>query len=518
MARAVDRATRAAQLQPVRQNVLFGFTRVVDAKLELTPAVLGALADDVGRDHGDQLLQAIDKGPGDGALVWPRPQGHVELVASLVRQLVKGGGASLQVAITPEQARWLEGVVTRQGAPVSRAMGGAGAFCANLASAFAPLTPRFFSREALPRGIADRFASRVEVVDARGTSLPPSSRATDEPARVNYSAEYSAGHALSVLGRRQLKVDGVVVPLTTSGAGRVILGTKAKDIEPGFDGVDRASLQKMARDNDVFFFVGSHYLTQSAPAAAHAAAEQLAASLDVMKAANKKLVRHLQYVVPKVAANEATVLGALAGHVESMSLNSVEVPALLHRLHEAGKSTVDADPHAPRAHAETPAQMVSGALGLFDAMKLSRVHLHGSEGDLVVVAGTVDVERTRASLLRARQLATMKATVDNGEIKGPDDLFDVAPVVLGTGLAAVEAFADEVARRYALAPAERDRVAREWCFHDDASGRTLFFVPSRGIHDRTGGTVSLGDTIDATALLLARTEARPPQHPQLVGR
>jgi ADP-dependent phosphofructokinase/glucokinase len=515
MQRAVDRAARAATLSPVRQNVLFGFTRVVDAKLSLSPAVLGALADDVGAADADRLLQAIDKGPGDSALVWPRPQTRVELVASLVRQLVKGGGASLQVSITPELSHWLEDVVAREGTTVNRAMGGAGAFCANLACAFSPLRPRFFSGEPLPRGIADRFAQRVEVVDKTGSSSSPRARATDEPARVNYSAEYTGGQGLVVLGRDTLTIDGKPTMLATSGSGRVILGTKARDITPGFDGVDHASLQKLARDNDVFFFVGSHYLTQGAPADAHAAAARLADDLDVMKAENPALVRHLQYVVPKVAAHEATVLSALAGHVESMSLNAVEVPALVHRLHAAGLTGTPADPGTPRDIAEQPSTMLSGALGLAQAMKLSRVHLHGAEGDLVVVDGPVDVDRTRAALLKARQVAAMKATNDSGEIKGPEDLFDVVPVVLGTGLAAVEAFADDVARRFSLSPAERDRVARDWCFADKDGGRTIFFVPSRGIHDRTGGTVSLGDTIDATALLFARTAGRPPVHPQL---
>jgi ADP-dependent phosphofructokinase/glucokinase len=518
MARAVDRATRAAALQPARQNVLFGFTRVVDAKVALTPQVLGALADECGRRYGDQLLHAIDQGPGDGALVWSRPQGQVELVASLVRQLVKGGGASLQIAITPEQARWLEDVVAAEGVDVARAMGGAGAFAANLASAFAPLRPRFFSRDPLPAGIADRFAERVEVVDGHAAAAPARSRASNEPARVNYSAEYGGGQTLAILGRTALKIDGKTTPLSTTAAGRVILGTSAKDVTPGFDGVERAALQKMARDNDVFFFVGSHYLTQGAPADAHAQAEQLAASLDVMKAANPRLVRHLQYVVPKVAAQEATVLGALRGHIESMSLNAVEVPALLHRLHAAGLAAADADPHAPRATAETPAEMVRGALGLADAMQVGRVHLHGLEGDLLVVTGRVDVERTRAALLKARQVAAMKATNTSGEIKSRDDLFDVVPVVQGSGLAAVEAFADDLARRHGLSTEERDRVARDWCFTDVTHDRTVFFVPSRGIHDRTGGTVSLGDTIDATALLFARAEGRGAQPPQLQVR
>ena len=40
-------------------------------------------------------------------------------------------------------------------------------------------------------------------------------------------------------------------------------------------------------------------------------------------------------------------------------------------------------------------------------------------------------------------------------------------------------------------------------------------APSRGIHARAGGTISLGDTIDATALLYSLKTDRPPKplHP-----
>lgn len=52
-------------------------------------------------------------------------------------------------------------------------------------------------------------------------------------------------------------------------------------------------------------------------------------------------------------------------------------------------------------------------------------------------------------------------------------------------------------------------VAHNW-FYRDEDNRTRFFVPSRGIHDFTGGTVSLGDTIDSTALIMGQVPTTPP--------
>jgi ADP-dependent phosphofructokinase/glucokinase len=521
--RAVDRARRARDLVPVRQNVLCGFTRVVDAKLKLGPELVSKLCADVGKDSADLLLAAIDKGPGPeaapGTIAFPHPHTKVELVASLVRQLVLGKGASLQLPISSELATWLEHEVNGNG--LSMAMGGAGAFAANLMSALRNVRPRFFAKDPLPEKIADRFAPRVEVVTANGSTTTTTKHRDQSPARVNFSCEYDDGAVLSVLGRGALKINGETVPLVSSGAGRVILGTKAKDVVPGFADVDDAALWKMGKEHDLFFMVGSHYLTQSSPAVAGAQAAELGRALDVMKAANSKLVRHLQYVVPKVAAQEATVLGALKGHVESLSMNAVELPALIDRLHTAGLSRVDENPNLSRDLAEDAPAMITGARALKEALGLSRVHLHGLYGDLIICNAadggtTVDVDRTRLALLRARQLASMKATNDTGEIKSSDDIFDVAAVVQGRCLAAVHRFADALMHLHGFDDAVRKEIVRDWCFKDPRSNEVIFFVPSRGIHDRSGGTVSLGDTIDASALVFGKAEGRPKEHPQLV--
>jgi len=288
-------------------------------------------------------------------------------------------------------------------------------------------------------------------------------------------------------------------------------------VKPGFDGVSTSTLEKLARDNDVFFFVGAHYLTQSPGDAA-----SLATALATMKRANPSLLLHAQYVVPKVHDTEPAVWGALKGKLDSLALNSVEVAPFVDSLYDGGFSKLDLDPHVPKEASEDPAHMLDGALAIVDALSLERVAVHGIEGDLVVslpgMPGAVDPKRQTLALLKARQLASNKTANDSGEIKSADDIFAVVPSVRGTGLAALHRFADAVQHKFHLSDAERDRVVERWWFKCD-DGTVIHFVPSRGIHDRTGGTVSLGDTIDSAALLFAVEPKRAPviKHGAFVG-
>lgn len=516
MDRAVRRSQRAALLTPATQSDLFGFTRVVDAKVQLDSASLAALAKACGNDEA--LAQAIDRGPPDGGPVWPRPGNAIELVASLVRQVALGGGGSRQLGISPELASWLDQTLQAAGFAPKKAMGGAGAFAANLAAALG-VQASFFSADEVPAAIAERFAPGVKLVDKRGVGHEPSEHADETPARVNMSLEYGKDQALELFGKDTLRVNGQSTSLVPGGNSRVIVGALAKDVRPGLQGVDEATLQKLARQSDVFFFVGAHYLTQ-AKSAAEAAAEaaELARALSVMKKANPALVIHAQYVVPKVFENEPAVWGALKGVIDSLALNVVEVAPFVDALVDGGLCSAGTarklPTEVPREASEDPAHMLEGALAMVDGMALPRAHLHGLEGDLVVSApgtpGAKDPERQTLALVKARQLAANKAANDSGEIKTASDIWAVVPSVRGTGLAALHRFADAVQERFGLSDSERALVLERWWWKNPTDGMVIHFVPSRGIHDRTGGTISLGDTIDASALMFA-LEGRAPK-------
>ncbi|MBN9413929.1 MAG: hypothetical protein J0I12_00765 [Candidatus Eremiobacteraeota bacterium] len=460
MVRAIDRSQAAQEMQAVPQAGLFGFTRLTDAKLEIQGDML------------EQLQRRADPEKSCG-----------QLVDKLRQHLAHGDGASLQINLDDHSGPWLAQSLQSMGADVKEAMGGAGGFCANAAAAIENVQSSFWNLGGLPPKVSAGLNPEVVIYDDQGRQ-----RRADEavdPAqkdRVNYIAEY----------RKGTQIGDSVAPAS----GRVILSTPGGQ-EIGFGKASAEVLAKTIEGKDLLFFAGSHYLTKGDPARATDLANQLA----IMKFANPKATFHLQYVAPKDPAHEAEVMNRLKSQVDSLSLNSVEVPALLERLNPnyCGPAST-----ASREVMEHPPHLLENALELKEAMGLKRLHFHGLHGDLLVCPTPKDPERNVLALMRARQVAAMKATNPSGEIKKADqELWPVLPVVEGACLASVQKFADAVQGRYQLSDTQRDQVAKDWYF-DDGRGSTVYFVPSRGIHDRTGGTVSLGDTIDSMALIYGR--------------
>ncbi len=446
MLRAIERADAAQRLKPVPTEALFGFTRLTDAKFPLTSGLLDRLS---------------------------RAEAAESVVVEGLSAALNGKGASEQLNLDARAADWLTRTLRHQMVFTSQAMGGAGAFCANLAAMQPNVRAAFWALGGLPPTVAAGMNPAVTVLDEQGRQRSP--RQAVDPGqhdRVNYIAEYSSQ--------------------TGGPSGRLILSTPG-DQEIGFGTASDQVLRQTIAGKKLFFFAGTHYLTRGDLAQAG----ELTRDLGVMKQANPECLFHLQYVKPKDPANEKAVLEKVAPFVDSMSLNSVEVPALLERLTSDYRGPASG---SDRDILEQPTHLLAGALQLKQAMGLQRVHLHGREGDLVVARTPKDKERTVLALMRARQLASMKATNDSGQIARTGEMWPVLPLVEGKCLAAVQRFADAIQSRYGLTQSERAQVVRDWYF-EDGEGNTIFFVPSRGIHDRTGGTVSLGDTIDCTALL-----------------
>ena len=460
MARAIDRSQAAQEMKAVPQSDLFGFTRLTDAKLEIQGSML------------DQLQQMADAQKSCG-----------QLVEKLRHHLIHGDGASLQINLDDHSGPWLAESLRKIGADVKEAMGGAGGFCANAAAAIENVQSSFWNLGGLPPKVSAGLNPEVVIYDDQGRQRR-AGEAVDETQkdRVNYIAEY----------RKGTQIGETVAPAS----GRVILSTPGGQ-EIGFGKASAEVLTKTIEGKDLLFFAGSHYLTKGDPSRATDLANQLA----VMKIANPRALFHLQYVAPKDPANEAEVMNRLKSQVDSLSLNSVEVPALLERL----TANYSGPPSSsPREVMEQASHLLSNALQLKDEMGLKRLHFHGLHGDLLVCPTPKDPERNVLALMRARQVAAMKATNASGEIKQADqELWPVLPVVEGVCLASVQKFADAVQSRFGLNNEQRDQVAKDWYF-DDGRGSTIYFVPSRGIHDRSGGTVSLGDTIDSMALIYGK--------------
>ncbi len=479
--RFVTRSLMAENLRLFVRSPLLGFTRLVDAKCPLTPELLDSMKSAVlaeGVTEHD-LHGLIQNGPADGRIAWKKPGNPAELYATLIRQTQLGSGDSLQIALSPELKGWLEAQL--KNVPIGRAVGGAGAFCANLAAALNIPHVRFFSREGLPEGLKKMLHPAIGVVGPDGDVAKRMPGSKNE-ARINYALEY----------------DGRSVGTSS---GRIICSTK-ESFAPELGEVSRPALKKLAREHDLFFIVGPHYFTAETREVCLQKSRRLADQLRTMKSFNPKLWTHFQYVVPKDEKNEAAMLSQLRSSVDSMSLNACELPELIGRLAAAGMAQPSVDPRMNAARAESAEAMLAGAAELKAALGLKRVHIHGRNGDLIIDEGK-GRRRGVLAAMRGRQLAVQKAAIQTGELKSPHEVERLVPLPSAKSLAAIYEFSDALSGRLGLSPKQTSKLHRRW-WHRDEAGDTYSFVPARALYTREGGTISLGDTIDFTTLVFSR--------------
>ena len=163
--------------------------------------------------------------------------------------------------------------------------------------------------------------------------------------------------------------------------------------------------------------------------------------------------------------------------------------------------------------------MLEAAEDLMGAFSLSRLHLHAMAGDLLVIDGCEDPHRQVLALLRARQYVSMKAANPSGEVrvaKGKKrEVWPVHATFPGEHLAAEHEFADAMQARFGLTDLQREQILRDRWYRDPETRRVYVFVPSRGLRDKRGGTISAGDTIDLVALLLGREKSGRTTRPRM---
>jgi ADP-dependent phosphofructokinase/glucokinase len=523
VARYQHRFARAQRMRPRTSRVLFGFTRLIDAKVMLSPALIETAAKDGAVDRA-RLLALIDSGPAMGT--WGSIDDPTTLLAAVLRHQVAGEGKSLQLQITSKLSQWLETVLARGNFKVKRSVGGAAAFGANLVSVFPGTRVTFHSAQTVSPEQARGFTRGVRVVTASTSAKgAPARRVADPeaPTKINYIIESGAGVLLPRIDRTApgaealLRVDGRWRAARTADlAGRIILSTQAS-YDPTFDPkLKRAQLEQLARFNDVFVLVGLHYLTSYEPSELARVARRLERQLRVLRAANPELYVHYQYVRAKNVENEWRAFRAVHGLIDSMSLNATELRALARALQgkrlEPRRRTVriealgEQNQEDERQAQEEPSEIYRLGQELMLALGLRRLHVHGYDVDLILQrnGNARSMRRQSMAAMKGRQVGVNKVVGASGEIRRSADLWPVTPSVSGQGLGALQRFGDFLAREEGLNPAARQRVVESGIYLDGADGVSVAISPSRRFNTIRGGLVSLGDTLDLTTLVYGR--------------
>jgi ADP-dependent phosphofructokinase/glucokinase len=503
-----DRFARAQRLSAPRQNILFGFTRLVDARVRFDHHALTALAE---RVDPAAFSRYFRRGPhandtwGEKGVI----DEMAELTAALTYHLKFNQGKSLQVSISPSLKQELEGSLAKgNGAgpiPLKRVLGGASAFGANMAAALGH-NARFHSAETPSVEQSALFTRRVRVVTKQtgprgrqaGAVADPTS-----PTKVNYIIDIPAAETYDIFGER------AQAPGEDS---RIIVSTRA-NYPPVFDPrMTRAELRELARQNDILFKVGLHYLSAEPPQQAARTGRLLRTQLRLMRRANPRLYIHYSYVVPKDAAREGELFEYTDGLIDSIDLNAVELTGLCRNLHGArlqGKTVTMPDIVFEDGDPEDPRRVYELAVALQKATGMERVRVHARWMDMVVVKTDAHkplahkrMQAEARASHASRALATMKVANESGEIAKASDRWTVLPSLPADGIATVMKLADHLAEKNVLAPSDRRRFVIEGTHVATRSnGLSIAATPAREYHDMTGSKVSAGDTLALGALL-----------------
>jgi hypothetical protein len=492
------RFSRAQDLKPAKQRVLFGFSRLIDAKVKVTPGFASALSTHAELDP-TTLASARRAGPRpDGT--WGVIDSPEKLVAAMEHDKLHGGGASLQLQISPAVSAWLERVIAQTGTVVSRAVGGAAAYGANLATHFNGTQVSFHSAQTVSPEQARGFVPRVRIVTRESGPRGVSSRnprASDptSPTKTNYILE-SVGTGRNV--------------------GRIILSTEAT-YPPTFDpSMGKKELGALARANDVFIMVGPHYLTGYEPRQLERTGLRLRWQLREMRRANPDLLVHYQYVRAKDPTKEWRTFRLLDGMIDSLSLNATELGALVEnlaghpiRMNGGTVRLPKLPPATSRDDLEQPARIHQLATALIQGLGIERLHIHAYDVDMILVRGgsAARMHREGQAALKGRQLGINKVVNPSGQVRYRREGWPLIPTLEGQSLGTLHRFADALQTGGKIDQRGRALLVEQGLFMDRSSGISVSVTPTRQFHLDPGGRVSLGDTFDITTLLHAHRPA-----------
>jgi ADP-dependent phosphofructokinase/glucokinase len=295
--------------------------------------------------------------------------------------------------------------------------------------------------------------------------------------KINWIIEFKEGERISFLGKT----------LVAPRANRVILSSPVNMV-PVFDPDLEPLLPQLGKKIDFVFLSGLQYLRQryADGRTCDSVLKREEKLLKDLKAGNKKLLVHYEYVPAKNAIVDDKILENVRLFADSCGINEVELRKALWELgfEEEAKNLEEK---------ESVANLLLGAEKLFFALKLKRLHVHtlGYYIELRKIEKNksgVSPEKIVDSLLFASLASTARAA-EGKEVSMMQVRKHAGVPVSEIGLRALEEAAQELGGDEFLKKGFAEK-----------NGVFYFVVPAQ-VNERPKGTVGLGDTVSSSALV-----------------
>lgn len=459
----------APKLKKLR--ILAGFNAVTDYIKFVDPKTVQKAFNSL--DEAERK-KALEKSQSDANhLTHPR-----DFLAQLVR-CMRIGKAGLVVA-SPEVLKWLDEAF---GAPDEKRLGGQAALMAAQLSELGATACIYPANLSVDQAKILPDEACVPVADKKKLRLlkPIKAARPEDPTQTSWIFEFTRGQVLELSGERieSPRQNRLIVAYPSN-----YTAAFKKDMEP--------LLPKLAKELDVLMVSGYHALNAKT---AKKDLKTITDQLRKIKKANLKIQIHYEFVPYEEDTVGKAALKALAGTVDSMGMNEVELVGVL-KLLGFKKNAQDIEKH------ESAETLYEGAAAVLEKLRLSRVHVHSLGYNVLVVSKKVDADKARDGALFGSVAATVKSMT--GKLGQAALAKNVALKVSETGYNQIGQFESSVwdswqkKKRKPISSLLRKQFMSSGIF-DEQKHHTAIIVPAP-VATGLKTTVGLGDVVSACAI------------------
>lgn len=460
----------------------------------------------------NELLVAIDKGPGGGAIIWESPQTPVELLASIVRWAIIREGDKIRIRTGPTIRNWIHSTLAEADYDTAPRLGGVSAVGAALSQALGH-QPTMFALGELPLSVRQYLPSNLAVVSESPKVSTLSELSVDRESVGNFCISWTG---------KPLQVPPQLETVSIGGASHTLADISHLDIfvtggssPPGFGTISSSRMKKLGAAHDLMILSGLQSLCTTEQI------DQFLAQVKNVHSAECSVAA--LYSSSKFPEREVYVWKAIreAHCIDFLGLNSVEAFDVLERIRQSavGDNPLELDSDLldridtalRRGHdidtlwdngRESPEWAVESARLIQEITRIPLIRVRGRPIDVLICADGVQISnpaKVRNSLLISRDLGTLKVANPTGIIDERHEIGALRNVPFGYYISGQRRASDLVEASFRLAGIfdSGQEMAKNF-YAALPDGRTIFAVPPCPFFDRAGGTQSAGDTMEIT--------------------
>ena len=526
-----------------RHPILLGTTsRVVDHNVDaeglniLIRAVYSDSNPEMRNEKLAALRRAIEDGPPLGEhseednIFWSSPKTPEQLVASIIRCAVLGGGDKRRTRVSPELRLWIKAAYDQAGYEPHAVLGGYAAYGTQLALALG-YVPTMLSLWKYPTSLYDSalLPKETKIIADRKDCITIADLRPDEMVA-------SAGHYCFSLGNSgdvflpeelaNLRINGAVVNIDQPHRVEVIVS--GSHAEPGFGDRTPDEMREIGKAHALLSLTGLQYYEDKVSAMrffnqlSYAREAGTPATFEYSEPKDKARPHEMAMLnmaskmeaCELIAMNTSEAFGLLERVLDDLEggLNLLNVSPQLESRIRAALAVAELEETEWGDGREDPRWITDSALIIQEILDRPFVRVRGMWADITISSSDISVQSpltVRRALFFSRDQALVKTANPSGSIRSLADQARVWASPTGQCVAAAAVVNEHMHAQFAEQELASDSFMQN-AFARLSDNRAIFFALTKPMLVTDGGTTSAGDTMSivlSTGILSELTNA-----------